>query len=103
MDVRVDVAEGRLQIPVAVSAEQADAVAFNDRTDVFLTALREDVSVTLAVAARPDGCGKYRGTHRRGAGRRERAHLGAYVRDSVGRNRFAGAGRAGGHTPPVAK
>ena len=44
MDVRVDVAEGRLQIPVAVSAEQADAVAFNDRTDVFLTALREDVS-----------------------------------------------------------
>ncbi len=44
MDVRVDVAEGRLQIPIAISAEQADAVAFNDRTDVFLTALREDVS-----------------------------------------------------------
>lgn len=44
MYVRVDVAEGRLQIPVSVSAEQADAVDFNNRTDAYLTALREDLS-----------------------------------------------------------
>lgn len=44
MHVRVDVAEGRLQIPITVSAEQTDAVAFNNQTDVLLTALREDVS-----------------------------------------------------------
>ena len=44
IDVRVDVAEGRLQIPVAIAADQADAVAFNNQTDIFLTALREDVS-----------------------------------------------------------
>ena len=40
----VDVAEGRLLIPVAIAAEQADAVAFNNRTEIFLTALREDVT-----------------------------------------------------------
>ena len=44
IDVRVDVAEGRLQIPVAIAADQADAVAFNNRAEIFLTALREDVS-----------------------------------------------------------
>ena len=44
MRLRVDVAEGRLQIPVTVSSEQADPVAFNNSTDIFLTALREDVS-----------------------------------------------------------
>lgn len=45
IDVRVDVAEGRLQIPVAIAADQADAVGFNNRTDIFLTALREDVTM----------------------------------------------------------
>ncbi len=44
MYVRVDVAEGRLQIPVTIAAEQVDAVDFNNRTDVYLTALREDLS-----------------------------------------------------------
>ena len=44
MHVRVDVAEGRLQIPVSIAAEQDDAVAFNNRTEMFLTALSEDVS-----------------------------------------------------------
>ena len=44
IEVRVDVAEGRLLIPVAIAAEQADAVAFNNRTEIFLTALREDVT-----------------------------------------------------------
>lgn len=44
MDVRVDVGEGRLEVPVSVAAEQTDAVDFNNRTEVLLTALREDVS-----------------------------------------------------------
>ncbi len=44
MHVRVDVAEGRLQIPVSIAAEQDDAVAFNNRAEMFLTALSEDVS-----------------------------------------------------------
>ncbi len=44
IEVRVDVAEGRLLIPVAIAAEQADAVAFNNRTEIFLTALSEDVT-----------------------------------------------------------
>lgn len=44
MYVRVDVAEGRLQIPVTIAAEQVDAVEFNNRTDIYLTALREDLS-----------------------------------------------------------
>ena len=42
--LRVDVAEGRLQIPFSIAAEQADAVAFNNRADAFVAALREDVS-----------------------------------------------------------
>ena len=44
MRVRVDVDEGRLQIPVSIAAEQADAVDFNNHTEILLTALREDVS-----------------------------------------------------------
>jgi uncharacterized repeat protein (TIGR01451 family) len=44
MYLRVDVDEGRLQIPATVSAEQADPVTFNNSADLFLTALREDVS-----------------------------------------------------------
>ena len=44
IEVRVDVAEGRLLIPVAIAADQADAVEFNNRTEIFLTALREDVT-----------------------------------------------------------
>ena len=44
MHVRVDVAEGRLQIPVSIAAEQDDAVAFNNRAEMFLTALSEDAS-----------------------------------------------------------
>ena len=44
IDVRVDVAEGRLLIPVTIAADQADAVDFNNRTEIFLTALREDVT-----------------------------------------------------------
>lgn len=44
MHVRVDVDEGRLQIPVSVSADQTDAVDFNNRTEILLTALREDVA-----------------------------------------------------------
>ena len=42
--VRVDVAEGRLQIPITITADQADAVAFNNQAETILTALREDVS-----------------------------------------------------------
>ncbi|MDE2816986.1 MAG: DUF4349 domain-containing protein [Chloroflexota bacterium] len=44
IDMRVDVAEGRLQIPIAIAADPADAVGFNNRTELFFTALREDVS-----------------------------------------------------------
>ena len=44
MHARVDVAEGRLQIPVSIAAEQVDAVAFNNQAEMILTALREDVS-----------------------------------------------------------
>ncbi|MCY4436521.1 MAG: DUF4349 domain-containing protein [Chloroflexi bacterium] len=44
MHARVDVAEGRLQIPISIAAEQVDAVAFNNRAEMILTALREDVS-----------------------------------------------------------
>ena len=40
----MDVSEGSLQIPIAVVADESDALAFNNRADVFLTALREDVS-----------------------------------------------------------
>ena len=44
MHLRVDAAEGRLRIPIAIAAEQADAVTFNNRADAYVTALREDVS-----------------------------------------------------------
>lgn len=44
IEVRLDVAEGRLLIPVTIAADQADAVEFNNRTEIFLTALREDVT-----------------------------------------------------------
>ncbi len=44
MHVRVDVSTGRLKIPISISADQTDAVTFNNETEVFLTALREDVS-----------------------------------------------------------
>ena len=44
MHARVDVAEGRLQIPISIAAEQVDAVAFNNQAEMVLTALREDVS-----------------------------------------------------------
>ena len=44
MRLQVDVAEGSLQIPIAISSEDPDSLAFNNRADVFITALREDVS-----------------------------------------------------------
>lgn len=44
MRLRLDVAEGRLQIPISIAAEQPDAVTFNNRADAYVTALREDVS-----------------------------------------------------------
>ena len=39
----IDVGEGALQIPIAISGEEPDALAFDNRADIFLTALREDV------------------------------------------------------------
>ena len=44
MRLRLDVAEGRLQIPISIAAEQPDAVTFNNRADAYVTALAEDVS-----------------------------------------------------------
>ena len=44
MYVRVDVTEGRLRVPVTIDADQDDAVAYNNRAEMYLTALSEDVS-----------------------------------------------------------
>ena len=44
MRLQVDAVEGALQIPIAISSDDSDALDFNNQADVFVTALREDVS-----------------------------------------------------------